>query len=326
MADATDAMRISELSSRVGVSEHVLRAWERRYRLLEPARTPGGYRIYGPGDEARVRAVAALVADRVPASQAVARVLAAERGRPSSPADRPSGADGGVAPTRPGASGAIVREDFLAAIRAFDDMAAHAALDRMLGSRPIEEAIESDLMPTLVDIGQEWSDGRLTIAHEHFASQLIHRRLGAFTHTWGQGGGPIAVLACLPGEEHDIALLCLGVLLGRSGWRVRFFGANTPVAEVGAAADALRPAMVVLSCTRPETLKEQRRAITSLGARHPVSIGGRGAQTGRAPRHTQLLTGSVLETARSLTDAHAALARTRAPTRQARRQSTGSAP
>lgn len=48
-------LRIGELSRRVGVSEHVLRAWESRYGLLRPQRSAGGYRLYSEDDQNRVR-------------------------------------------------------------------------------------------------------------------------------------------------------------------------------------------------------------------------------------------------------------------------------
>ena len=56
----SSAMRIGELSQRVGMTTHALRAWEKRYGLLRPTRTPGGYRVYGPADEKRVRHMLAL--------------------------------------------------------------------------------------------------------------------------------------------------------------------------------------------------------------------------------------------------------------------------
>ena len=48
-------VRIGELSRRVGVSAELLRAWERRYGLLRPERSSGGFRLYGREDEERVR-------------------------------------------------------------------------------------------------------------------------------------------------------------------------------------------------------------------------------------------------------------------------------
>ena len=73
-------MRIGELAAKVGVSTHVLRAWESRYGLLVPVRSAGGYRLYGHEDERRVREVIALRDQGVSAAEASRRVLATERG------------------------------------------------------------------------------------------------------------------------------------------------------------------------------------------------------------------------------------------------------
>lgn len=78
---AADRWRIGVLASRVGVSETVLRAWETRYGLLRPARTAAGYRLYGPEDERRARAMVEARGRGVPAAQAAADVLAADRAR-----------------------------------------------------------------------------------------------------------------------------------------------------------------------------------------------------------------------------------------------------
>lgn len=78
---AADRWRIGVLATRVGVSETVLRAWETRYGLLRPARTAAGYRLYGPEDERRARAMVQARGRGVPAAQAAAEVLAADRAR-----------------------------------------------------------------------------------------------------------------------------------------------------------------------------------------------------------------------------------------------------
>ena len=135
MTRATDAMRIGEFSARVGLSTHTIRAWERRYGLVSPLRTEGGYRVYGPGDLARVRAAASLVESGVSAANAAARVLAAER------------ANGGPKANSASRPARDVGASLLAAVLDFDEAAVHASLDRLFADRPIEEAIETQLLP-----------------------------------------------------------------------------------------------------------------------------------------------------------------------------------
>lgn len=291
-------MRIGELAAKVGVSTHVLRAWESRYGLLSPLRSAGGYRLYGREDERRVRNVIALRDSGVTAVEAARRVLDAERAGTSPPegavddespdggaASRSSASRGGDAAS--GATGrapANLRTDpqmlvaqLLDAVTALDEDRAHAVLDTAFLERSVESAIVDVLLPLFIRVGEMWELGRLGIAQEHFASSLVRRRLGALSLTWGVGSGPIAVLACPPGEFHDIVLLSFGVLLGRAGWRIRYLGPDTPIHSVAAAARLTQADAVVLACRRPSGFRAHASQLRRLGEDHPVWLAGRGA-------------------------------------------------
>jgi MerR family transcriptional regulator, light-induced transcriptional regulator len=291
-------MRIGELAAKVGVSTHVLRAWESRYGLLVPVRSAGGYRLYGHEDERRVREVIALRDQGVSAAEASRRVLAAERGGApdhqhddgdgvgvagaghghgrKGPASG-SGSGEGSAPLGMRADPPMLVAQLLDAVTALDEDRAHAVLDTAFVERSIESAIIDVLLPLFVRVGEMWELGRIGIAQEHFASSLVRRRLGALSLTWGVGTGPVAVLACPPGEFHDIVLLSFGVLLGRAGWRIRYLGPDTPVHSLAAAARLTQADAVVLACRRPSGFRGHASALRRLSQDHPVWIAGRGA-------------------------------------------------
>ena len=167
MSPQVMTMRIGELSRRVGVSTHVLRAWESRYGLLRPVRSSGGYRLYGPADERRVRAVLLLREAGSSAAEACRSVLRSERSRPTTLQDGEAASPLGAADVRATVS------SMLACVRAFDDQGLHVHLDRLLAGLDLEEVIRSALMPFLVDLGEQWADGTITVAHEQFASNLL---------------------------------------------------------------------------------------------------------------------------------------------------------
>ncbi len=264
MTSERGPMRIGELAAVVGVSAHVLRAWERRYGLVEPLRSSGGYRLYGPEAEARVRAVLALRAQGVPVSSAVAQVLA-ERRLGAEAAD-PTG-------QAPRQLIARLRE----AVDRFDERSVQVVLDDTLDGLGLELALCEVVLPYLVDLGERWARGETTIGHEHFASQLIRRRLSARTLTWGVGTGPIAVLACPADERHDIALLAFGLLLGQAGWRIRFLGQDTPASELLGAVRVIGPDLVVIAATRSEAFQAHAETVRQMSAGHVVAVGGPGA-------------------------------------------------
>lgn len=249
-------MRIGELSRRTGVSPELLRAWEQRYGLLEPTRSGGGFRLYSVKDEARVRRTTALLADGLSAAEA-ARLASTPEAIEAS-ADQPVVVD--------------LAAQLADALDAFDASAGHAALDRLLGAVSVEFAITEVLVPYLHDLGVRWADGTLSVAQEHFASHLIRGRLLGLTRDWGVGGSTSAVLACLPGEAHDLGLILLGVLLSGRGWRVTFLGADTPIDTVEASIRELQPTLVVLATYDATRFHEHVEAIAALTAVTPVAV------------------------------------------------------
>lgn len=74
--DDVPGLRIGEVANRTHMTIDALRAWERRYRILTPARTAGGQRLYSEADIARVRFVQRLVAEGWSIPGAVARLHA----------------------------------------------------------------------------------------------------------------------------------------------------------------------------------------------------------------------------------------------------------
>ena len=85
-AAGTKLLRIGELSRRVGVPVESLRAWERRYGLVAPSRTRGGFRLYGEDDVARVLAMRSHLDEGLSAAQATPFALnhSSRRLQPSS--------------------------------------------------------------------------------------------------------------------------------------------------------------------------------------------------------------------------------------------------
>jgi hypothetical protein len=104
-------------------------------------------------------------------------------------------------------------------------------------------------------------------AQEHFASNLIRGRLLAIARDWDSGDGPALLLACLPGEAHDLGLIMFGILAARRGWRITFLGADTPLDSLHASIRNIQPALTVLVATTPSLLAahaDDLRRLTSL--------------------------------------------------------------
>lgn len=256
-------LRIGALSKRAGVSEHVLRAWESRYGLLSPARSSGGFRLYSEDDVRRVQRMRAYLAQGLSASEAARAVLT--DGNPAPPS------------TSQMAEPSSGTADLQTALDELDERAAHLVLDQLFGALSIESVIRDVLIPYLHALGDRWSRGEVTVGQEHFASNVIRARLTALAPGWGSGHGPRALLACPPGELHDIALLSFGLILRRFGWRVVFLGADSPLADVERAAGILGPDLVMLSASDRARLDPIRADLVQLAQTYSVALAGPGA-------------------------------------------------
>jgi DNA-binding transcriptional MerR regulator len=261
-------LRIGELSRRLGLSDHVLRAWERRYGVLRPVRTAGGFRLYSEADLDRVRSMQAYLAQGLSAAEAA---RAAVDGEP--PAGTRAG-DGGTAHHDGLADAAAT---LAAALDVFDEPAAHAVLDRLLGTLTVETVLRDVVLPYLRALGDRWERGEVSVAQEHFASNLIRGRLAGLARGWGHGHGSRAVLACVPDELHDIALLAFGIVLNRNGWRIEFLGASTPLDDLIRMAQAQHPDLIVLVGTRPERFDGLTDDLVRLARIAPIALAGAGA-------------------------------------------------
>jgi MerR family transcriptional regulator, light-induced transcriptional regulator len=252
-------LRIGELSKRSGVSPELLRAWERRYGLLQPTRSAGGLRLYSPADLERVRRMREHLDAGVAAAEAAKLAIGPSEG--------------------PALAPATLRDELTAALDRFDEPSAQAVLDRVLAALTVDTMLGEVILPYLRELGERWERGEASIAHEHFASSLLRARLLGMARGWGLGVGPLALLGCVPGEQHELGLIAFGLALRARGWRIVYLGPDTPVATVADVAAELRPALVVLAASAAERVAAVRGALDALAAEHRVALAGPGADT-----------------------------------------------
>jgi DNA-binding transcriptional MerR regulator/methanogenic corrinoid protein MtbC1 len=266
--EASGYLRIGELSRRSGVSPELLRAWEDRYALLSPSRTTGGFRLYDQHDERRVRLMRQFLSSGVAAAEA-ARLTLAER-------------DTAFPMAAPSIHDLWAGEDALArAFDRFDDAGAHAALDRIFSAYGLEIALRDVLMPYLHELGDRWERGAVTIAQEHFATALLRGRLLSLARGWGGGDGPLALLACVPGDLHDLGLICFGLALRSHGWRITFLGPDSPIHSIAETAKTMRPTLIVVAAALPLAHRHEV-GLEAIARLAPLAFGGAGANAALA--------------------------------------------
>lgn len=281
-----ELLRIGELSRRVNVPVASLRAWETRYGLLAPTRTQGGFRLYGPDDLARVLAMTANLERGLSAAEAAR--LAVEDTRE------------GTTPIVVEGSGALAT-----ALDAFDEDGAQAVLDSLFGTLGMDTVLREVVIPYLHDLGERWQRGEITVAQEHFASNVVRGRLLSLARGWGRGSGPLAVLACVEDEQHDLPLLAFGLLLRGYGWRIGYLGADTPMPSLVQAVRELHPAAVVVSGTAQGALDGHSAGLQEVALNTSLYVAGAASSEELARQaHGAYLGGDMFAAAKLLADRH----------------------
>jgi MerR family transcriptional regulator, light-induced transcriptional regulator len=259
--NAAGHLRIGELSRRSGVSPELLRAWEHRYGLLQPQRSDGGFRLYTPEDERRVAVMRAHLERGVSAAEAARLALDEDM---AAPVDQAPALERGA-------------RDLRAALDALDESGAQAAIDGLLSGFSVELVLREVVLPYLRELGARWESGDASVAQEHFASQILRGRLLGLARGWDRGSGPRALLACAPGEQHDLGLIVFGLALRDRGWRITFLGPDTPLDTLAGAAAQLRPAAVVLAATTPAHFASGHADLAEIAGAAPLWTAGAGA-------------------------------------------------
>jgi DNA-binding transcriptional MerR regulator/methylmalonyl-CoA mutase cobalamin-binding subunit len=254
-----------------GVSVELIRAWERRYGVLRPERTPSGYRAYTDRDIAILKRLKQLTDEGVSISDA-AKLL------PRIQADL-SLAPAAVLPEVAPSAVEGWRAAVLAAAEAYEQTRVSAIIDEVLAALPPLKAFEDVFAPVQREVGERWHAGRFTVAQEHLVSQVVRARLVGLLHASPENvGRRHAVLACFPDEEHEIGLLGAALRLRHAGVRVTLLGQRVPAVDLGRAVGALKPHLVGLSAVtnRGAAMFEDMlaRIMEGIPKGTPVWVGG----------------------------------------------------
>ncbi|MES9971877.1 MAG: MerR family transcriptional regulator [Candidatus Thiodiazotropha sp.] len=260
-----DGFPIRVLAERTGVGASTLRAWERRYNLLTPQRTPKGHRVYSEKDAEIVERVVELLHEGH-SLPTIARLIHQPEQRMES--------------WQPGVDLSGVWRDYLQdTLRAISDFSherIEAVFNQASSLYPLDMVMERLIEPALVALGENWQSSPAGIAEEHFYSSWLRNRLGArFHHGYSQAVGARIVCACIPGDNHDIGLLLFALSAQSRGYRVLYFGQNLPLEQIPLIVESSGARAVVLSARAKLTEDQDSRlaALTQQSA-VPVMLGG----------------------------------------------------
>ncbi len=248
-------LNIAALSRKTGVPAHTLRKWEQRYGVLTPARTTGGQRRYSEVDVARVTWLRDRLRDGYRIGAAAAMLTEAAAPPPASTRD--------------------LRAALLAAVERVDVDATERILDQAFALHPLETVGDELLAPVLTEVGARWEAGALSVAQEHMLSAAIRGRIIRLLADRRPAVRGRALLACGPGERHELGLLMLGALLAADGWSVVYLGAETPVVDALAIAAQVEADVACFSVTLAQHVEALANELPATRPRRPeVVVGG----------------------------------------------------
>ncbi len=256
---------VGAVSRLTGISPDLLRAWERRYGVVTPLRTPGGTRRYRPSDLERLR----LLKGAVDAGHRISEVsqlddeaLEERRANPPERVTEPI-------------------EQAIDALTRLDAVEAENLISWQLAALGPQRFARRFALPLLRQIGDSWQSGGLCIASEHLGSSILRSLLGSALRPASVSRmAPSVIFATPPGEQHELGLMIAALTAMGAGTNAIYLGPSLPVEEIVRAADVTRASAVAIGLSGLYT-SDNLRDVGQLRAGLPdhveLWIGGQGA-------------------------------------------------
>ncbi len=262
---AGGGLNIAAVARRTGIGADTLRKWERRYGVLRPNRTSGGQRRYDERDVARVEWLRDRLSEGFRIGEAAA-LLEVDQ------ANAESSTDG-------------LRDAIVAAAADADTRRLSSLVEQSFTLYDVETAVEEIVAPALRTVGDRWRAGAECIAEEHLLSEVVLARLRSLLEDRRPPVRGTAVLACVPGERHEVGLLALAVLLQADGWLPIYLGADTPLDAAVTTAVRTSADLLCLSASDPAARAEVESDVAGRDLPEKlVVVTGGAAPDGFSPR------------------------------------------
>ena len=261
MASREGKYNIKAISQLVGVQPGTLRAWERRYNIVDPVRNDSGHRLYTDRDLKTIKWLTDKVNSGFTISQAVS-LLEKE-------------AVFSIEEEDTATTTSKIKEDLLRALLSFQETRAQQLMDQAFSLYSIEKVVIDILGSLLISIGDLWEKGKITSAHEHYASQLIKTRIGIILYSFPSPPiMPKAIAVCGPNERHEVGLLIFTLFLKMKGFEVIYLGSSVDNQDVKIVVGEVQPSLLFMSCTMKENQEETIALVKEVKREFPsLSIG-----------------------------------------------------
>ncbi|MDH4154127.1 MAG: cobalamin B12-binding domain-containing protein [Nitrospira sp.] len=231
--------RIHMVAKLTGLSRDVIRVWERRFEILKPTRGANRYRNYSDEDVALLR----FLKEQLDTGASIGELSKLGREELLSRARA-------TAPQVSFVDDAYSRllQELLSSLNPLNRVLFEKRVNGAVAVIPFEEALHGILLPLQEQVGQLWHDGHLDVAIEHYVTRQIQQRIfSAMNQLPVAEFGAKVVVACPPGEEHDIAACAVAYRCRVRGCRVHYLGANVPLVSLVKLCEQVEPDLTIMS-------------------------------------------------------------------------------
>ncbi|QTL48744.1 MULTISPECIES: MerR family transcriptional regulator [Priestia] len=257
---------IKAISNMVGIQPGTLRAWERRYQILNPVRNESGHRLYTEEDLRKLKWLMEKVSGGFTISQAVSLLETEsstvgtfeEEGEVDSPQK--------------------IRDELLTMLLSFEEGKAQDLINHAFSLYSVEKVVIDILGSLLVTVGDMWEKGQITSAHEHYTTQVLKTRISMIFYSLPSNGLlPKAIAVCGPNETHEVGLLVFTLFLRRKGFEVIYLGSSIEDKDVELIVKEVDPTFLFMSCTMMENAEKTLNLTNQMIKKFPhlkVGLGG----------------------------------------------------
>jgi len=269
---------IKAVSKMLGIQAGTLRAWERRYSIVQPHRNEAGHRLYTDEQVYILKWLVNKVNQGFTISQAVD---VAQNGELYKETELFTNENTDRA--------AEMSNQILEALLSFQEKKANDLLSQSFSMYNLEKVIIDILGTLLVQVGHLWEEQKITVAHEHFTSSFLRSKIGQLMQ-WLPSDPylPKVIAGCGIDEEHELGLLMFTLFLRRKGFEVIYLGHGIPKEDFEVVIKEVEPKMVFLSCTIADPSTKTLQWVRDLHKNFPeIAFGVGGAAVNNIPLEVQ---------------------------------------
>ncbi len=271
MSNHEGKYNIKAASKILGIQAGTLRAWERRYNMIAPVRNESGHRLY---TDEHIKILKWLI-NKVNNGFSISQAVNLLETNQVSLQENDKIPEEGESLDR----ALDLMDELLHALLQFDENKAHELLNKAFSLYSVDKVVIEILGTLLVKIGDKWENGKITSAHEHFASSFLRSRIGMILHTLPVDGFlPKVIAVCGPDESHELGLLIFTLFLRRKGFEVIYLGGSIAEGDIDIVLQEVKPEFLFMSCTLVRNLKRTLELVDHLSATFDhlqIGLGGK---------------------------------------------------